>query len=60
MHSLDVASVERWLHAFKNLNTRSSYWKRLAQFFDFLRAESLHGGELAGALEETEPEASQR
>jgi site-specific recombinase XerD len=35
MHSLDVASVERWLHGFKNLNTRSSYWKRLAQFFDF-------------------------
>jgi site-specific recombinase XerD len=35
MHSLDVARIEKWLHSFKNLNTRGSYWKRLAQFFDW-------------------------
>jgi site-specific recombinase XerD len=35
MHSVDVAAIERWLHGFKNLNTRGSYWKRLAQFIDY-------------------------
>jgi hypothetical protein len=35
MHSLDVAGIEKWLHGFRNLNTRGSYWKRLAQFFDW-------------------------